>query len=251
MPAWVPCQVSRPLPVKAEQLALLTLCQHLSRGATEHLFHHLLSFPEPSFSDFHPQTKTHLHLSDFNSLVLSLVTIPNFVLIYYFSTLIQRGEPLPSQGEVDLDESLLSGFTAALRDRDIEILLHSGPWEGLSLPSSSTSFSSGRAQDKGETEQIPDLILSSETTYNSQTVDSLCSTLLRLTSPLPPPAAPSLPQPLILIATKNYYFGLGGGVVAFLRRLEEIVGQERKVEVEHVMQSHTGVKRCVLSIGWV
>lgn len=156
---------------------------------------------------------TTLHLCDFNETVLNLVTLPNLLLAYAQS---ESGQHFPQIGDLDLSPEFLSSFQSALSERGIELLFHSGPWEGLSIPST--------------TEQT--MVLTSETTYVPHGIQSLLAVLRSFRQD----------TTTTLIATKDYYFGLGGGVVAFLDALTD----EERNRVENVWTSQTGVRRSVL-----
>ncbi|CAO1639310.1 unnamed protein product [Sympodiomycopsis kandeliae] len=171
---------------------------------------------------------TELHLCDFNSTVLNLVTLPNLLLSYYFALHSSSQEELPDRGDVDLGEEFLTSFMSTLSERGISLHFHSGPWH-RSLCSE---------QNKKET-----LVLTSETTYNVQGIESLLDVLKGLT------ISSQDGKMDTLVATKDYYFGLGGGLTAFLNAVErDSEGQVEWKEVKTVRQFETGVKRRILGV---
>lgn len=192
----------------------------------------LLSLPPPTSP---PSTPTTIHLCDYNLKVLELVTLANLLLAYHFIT---ATSPDLMTGELDLTPEFLQGFTESLEARSIRLAFHSGPWEGLDL-SSTTADQAAKA----------DYIFTSETTYTPTTIDSLLSTLHRLARPTTSSAVQT--GTTILVATKNYYFGLGGGVHALRQAL--LAGSSIDAATawaEEVTSTTKGVARSVLGIGW-
>lgn len=199
---------------------------------------------------------TYLHLCDFNTHVLTLVTLPNLLLAYYFAT----AEHIDDAGEVDVTDELVEAFQASLQERRIHLAFHAGPWEGLDLGADGSEEKQGEeavaVQSTRRTDITADLILTSETTYNPSGIATLIEVMRNISAPSSPstpgPHAPlSTSASTSLVATKNYYFGLGGGVHALLAGLEE---DDRKSGWKHAMREERavrgGVARSVLSVGW-
>lgn len=179
-----------------------------------------------------------LHLCDFNETVLNLVTLPNLLLAYAFAQAVKEQKPFATTGDVDLTPEFLSEFETALRRRSVEIFFHSGPWEKLSLDDDSSWEMKSNAKT---------LVLTSETTYSLSGIESLLDVIKSLTEA----STASGGEVTSLIATKEYYFGLGGGVVAFLNALQEDAVKDGSVkwsEVETLCQWEKGVRRRVLSV---
>ncbi|PWY99593.1 hypothetical protein BCV70DRAFT_162105 [Testicularia cyperi] len=173
---------------------------------------------------------THLHLSDYNADVLSLVTLPNLILAWYNSPaseafrrdqglqlaraeaqeLDRRGQShfdtslstLPTQlqeGELSLTPELITAFVSSLERYAVRLGFYSGSWSHFP-----PALTPGRPLD---------LILTSETIYSLHSLPSLVS-LLRQYSSFHP-SITTTTATTVLVAAKVIYFGVGGGVESF------------------------------------
>ncbi|CAO1628736.1 unnamed protein product [Parajaminaea phylloscopi] len=228
-----------------------------------YLLQHLLSaHPGPEDAAKPVSPHTHLHLCDYNRKVLQLVTLPNLLLAYHFSRAEQQGQPI-APGELDLTPEFLDAFCSDLQSRGIQIHFHSGPWSGLQL---------GAATDRGGDAVHADLILTSETTYSLSGVHDLVQVVQRISRGAAAAAFPSStqssatitdgelaelllhddqerppPPTACLVSTKDYYFGLGGGVLALQQALQATsIAHWTRV----VREFKAGVARTVLCLGW-
>lgn len=134
-------------------------------------------------------------------------------------------------GELEVDENLLLKFQHALASHEIELRFFYGGWDSLHL--------ANRA----------DLVLSSETVYSLSSLPSLCRVLHSLcwtTSKDQHDAGIAPNSTLCLVAAKVLYFGVGGGVDAFVRELEMQGGWHSQKRTQ-VM----GVGRAVIKAGWL
>ena len=134
-------------------------------------------------------------------------------------------------GELEVDENLLLKFQHALASHEIELRFFYGGWDSLRL--------ANRA----------DLVLSSETVYSLSSLPSLCRVLHSLcwpTSKDQHDAGIAPNSTLCLVAAKVLYFGVGGGVDAFVRELEMQGGWHSQKRTQ-VM----GVGRAVIQAGWL
>ncbi|KAN0060689.1 hypothetical protein ACQY0O_007347 [Thecaphora frezii] len=185
-----------------------------------YLLQHLLNDPSTSNAPH----DTVLHLCDYNSQVLRLVTLPNLILTWYFSSaahgyrtsaqtlqarqqeseqLKKRGQDhfdlAPSSsaaeaeaGELSLDEPLLDAFQQSLRERRIALRFFSGSWQGLQaqpiLAANLTSSSAPIPTDATTvaTEGYFDVILTAETIYSLETLPLLVDVLRRCCRPSQP-----------------------------------------------------------------
>lgn len=163
-----------------------------------------------------------------------------------------------------MTDELVEAFQASLRERRIHLAFHAGPWEGLNFAADGSDEKQGEEAAAITTSEQPsskaihaDLILTSETTYNPSGIATLIEVMRNISAPSPPFSTSDPPAPLStsattsLVATKNYYFGLGGGVHALLAGLEE---DDRKSGWKHAMREERavrgGVARSVLSVRW-
>ncbi|KAL4798182.1 hypothetical protein BDV19DRAFT_357218, partial [Aspergillus venezuelensis] len=187
--------------------------------------------------------KTHFTLADYNSAVLRLVTLPNFLLTWnHYTTSL---EPSPqSEGEneaeqqqqeeegyLDITPELLSRFTADLSRRGITLNFISGAWSPsfVDLVFASPELSNART-----------LILASETIYSPASLGAFSETLLEL-------LRRSSGDTKALIAAKKVYFGVGGGIDEFLGVIRGMSGSELVVEERKDVKSE-GVGRIILEV---
>ncbi|PWN30287.1 hypothetical protein BDZ90DRAFT_229298 [Jaminaea rosea] len=204
-----------------------------------YILRHLIQQDVPVQGSAAPSA-TYLHLCDYNAKVLQLVTLPNLLLAYHFARHQHDQAVPPPNGELDLDPQLLSQFRNDLTNKGVEISFHAGPWDGL------------RLDDRSGLQEQPyaNLVLTSETTYRQDVVRSLVATMRSLLVGVGEGEADGV----ALVATKDYYFGLGGGVMALKDALSEDdtahAQSGRLAQVETRSQSTAGVKRSVLAVSW-
>ncbi|KAF8520945.1 hypothetical protein BU17DRAFT_88545 [Hysterangium stoloniferum] len=191
-----------------------------------------------------------IHLQDYNSVVLQLVTLPNVILAWYSSPASEsyRAQEDPhalelnfsEAGELALSPELLSAFTASLQDRNIGLNFISGSWNDTDTWIR-------------EKDIRYDLVLSSETIYRMASLPSFIA-LLRSSSRVSHGTETGAPQdaggeppprPICLVAAKVIYFGVGGGVMGFERAIEEAGGQ-----CITVFEQKAGVSRRIMQIIW-
>lgn len=128
-------------------------------------------------------------------------------------------------GDVIIDEALLEAFKASLHLHNITLRFISGAWSNFVFTST-----------LGEI----DFILTSETIYKTASVPSLISVMKRSRDKV---GGPRQTPPVIFVAAKVLYFGVGGGVKEFARAVEEEDGETEVVwEVTH------GVGRQILRV---
>lgn len=139
-----------------------------------------------------PQTFT---LSDYNSSVLRLATLPNLLLTWATTTSPPLISPTESSqtGDIELTPEILTSFRAALTQNQITLNFLSGSWspELASLIPSS-------APDMGT------LVLGAETIYSPAATDAFVEILMILLRRVKMAKA--------MVAAKKFYFGVGGSV---------------------------------------
>ncbi|KAF8880028.1 hypothetical protein BD779DRAFT_1612805 [Infundibulicybe gibba] len=183
-------------------------------------------------SPSHAGQETYLHLQDYNSSVLELITFPNILLTWcteFHSPIIRfQGyrNSLPATGDTDdnnmeITRELKSAFLSSLDDYQLRIRFFSGSW---------ASF------DAEQTGGVYHLVLSSETIYQRESLYSLLRLLEHCTG--------RGDQSVCLVAAKIIYFGVGGGVSEFLAALEH------KAQVETVWEQLSGVARRIMRVRW-
>ncbi|WWC99044.1 hypothetical protein V866_005938 [Kwoniella sp. B9012] len=221
-------------------------------------------------------TKTTFHVQDYNSLVLSLVTLPNLILatIPYLppEVLHQPNDEedveevvpdLENPGNLVLSPQLVEGFRKLLEERNIELKFTYGHWSGFA----------GDLQKEGE--EGYGLVLTAETIYAEDSNASLLSVLknaikrtkalgggeniihkeevrledsldnLKVDDGWKNIALKEQGDGFILVAAKILYFGVGGGLTAFLNRVEDNEGWWKGVK-----DWTKGVGRKVVQVGW-
>lgn len=158
------------------------------------------------------------------------------LLTWYFHSNEEK-EDQGQQGEVELSDEIIDGFLDDLQKHKIDIQFYSGHWEGLTVIN---------AIDIGS---LPNIILTSETIYSTETMPILIDTLEEAYkgSLVETKARSDSIQmdKLCLVAAKVVYFGVGGGVYAFEQEL-----QRRHASTKTVWKSEKGVSRVVLQIDW-
>ncbi|KAL4951317.1 hypothetical protein BDW69DRAFT_186521 [Aspergillus filifer] len=190
--------------------------------------------------------KTYFTLADYNSAVLRLVTLPNFLLTWnlYITSLAptpqtegeneaqkQGEEEGEEEGYLDITPELLSRFTTDLSRRGITLSFISGAWSPsfVGLVFASPELSSAKT-----------LILASETIYSPASLAAFSGTLLEL-------LRRSSGESEALIAAKKVYFGVGGGIDEFLGVIRGMSGSELVVEERKDVKSE-GVGRIILEV---
>ncbi|KAJ2800533.1 hypothetical protein H4R21_003139 [Coemansia helicoidea] len=91
-----------------------------------------------------------------------------------------------------------------------------------------------------------DLILTSETIYDTASYSRLHSLLACLLAKPAPGSSPSLPPPMILVAAKSIYFGLTGSVLSF----KQFVRTRGVFDVTNVWESGGSMGREILRMTW-
>ena len=174
-------------------------------------------------------------------------------------------------GDVDLTPSLLDAFRASLAKHSIRLCFSAGSWDTF-IP-----------RESPPTENVVgdspyDLIITSETIYRMSNVPSLLG-VLRMASATSPSSIPSTQnirspgflstllsrsrspatptavnadetawtwsKPLVLVAAKVLYFGVGGSVDEF-----ESMAQEQGANIVIVHETKIGVGRKILRLSW-
>lgn len=156
------------------------------------------------------------------------------MLTWYFSppgkAALGHSQSALEAGDLEVDEDSLLKFQDALAYHQIELRFFYGGWDSLQLAT--------RA----------DLVLSSETVYSLSSLHSFCRVLHSLcwpTSQEQQDAGIAPYSTLCLVAAKVLYFGVGGGIDAFIRELEMQGGWHTTKRTQV-----TGVGRAVIQAGW-
>ncbi|GBE89149.1 Histidine protein methyltransferase 1 [Sparassis crispa] len=244
---------------------------------TLYLLHQLFSSqPTPE------RPETHVHLQDYNDLVLRLVTLPNVILAWYMSpasasyrssALSSNSDPEADQdphppadptqlGELPLTPALTGAFRASLQEHKISLRFFSGSWGTFDLQAAGGSY---------------DIILTSETIYRTDSLPSLVDLMWRACGGAGPTVdkadvqheesadarpledlvsaqlsiSPSA-QYHCLVAAKLVYFGVGGGVSEFVHAVEDAPLSTRRERgaVQTVWERKQGVSRRVMRVVW-
>ncbi|KAM3074834.1 hypothetical protein ACMFMG_008247 [Clarireedia jacksonii] len=166
-----------------------------------------------------------LGLADYNPTVLQLVTLPNVILSWAQAT---KSDSWEVEGELDIDEALISEFTSSLHSHSIRLSFFSGAWspEFVSLVSK-------------EMEQPCEkmMIVGAETIYSPAALKAFAQTLMALLEP----SAETVKT--ALIGAKKIYFGVGGSIEDFIEDVSA-----RGALVERVREESDGVRRAVVEV---
>ncbi|KAI1962985.1 hypothetical protein LOZ58_002609 [Ophidiomyces ophidiicola] len=178
--------------------------------------------------------------ADYNIEVLKLVTLPNIILTWYFSKH-PKAEPA---SEIDVNLSLLESFQKDLSARGISLSFISGAWSPRLVDLIAS------VSDANETRSFKTFILASETIYSPTSLVSFAETLSSLLlqrHERNSGAFQDQVKPEALVAAKELYFGVGGGVDEFLVALESVAGS--KLLATRGMETMSpGVRLTVLNI---
>ncbi|TGO22520.1 hypothetical protein BPAE_0164g00070 [Botrytis paeoniae] len=167
-----------------------------------------------------------LGLADYNPTVLQLVTLPNILLSW---AQITNSESWEVEGELDIDEALISGFISALTSRNINISLFSGAWspDFVSLVTEKLHVSCENT-----------IIIGAETIYSPAALKAFAETLMSLLD------LSTGSNKTALIGAKKVYFGVGGSIEDFI---EDVTA--RGALVTQVREESDGVRRAVIEVG--
>ena len=192
-----------------------------------------------------------LILADYNHFVLSLVTFPNVLLMWYYRThLAKDEEEWDDEGEVEITEPLITDFLADLRRRKIELGFLSGGWgrEFVELVLDELGEDEEKAKEKEEEEL---LILGAETIYSPAALSSFADTVMGILAAgrKDGQRGEKEGERTALVAAKKVYFCVGGSMEDFCGRIGELGGGEwgtRRVREERI-----GVWREAVEVGRV
>ena len=175
-----------------------------------------------------PRSRFHFTLSDYNDEILRLSTWAN-VLLASRQTLENRQTSYSSDDteSVEVNEVLISDSHKLWQKASISFKFISGPW--------GKDFEGATASPLLE-EHRNLLILASETIYDLKSLPMFTETVINLLRQHGRSAR-------AWIAAKKLYFGVGGGVDAFLEEVQKRGGDVR--EIMHIAQ---GVSRVVLEV---
>ncbi|TEY81835.1 hypothetical protein BOTCAL_0031g00270 [Botryotinia calthae] len=166
-----------------------------------------------------------LGLADYNPTVLQLVTLPNVLLSW---AQITKSDSWEAEGELDIDEALISEFISALTSRNINISLFSGAW--------SQDFVS-LVTDKLHLSCENTIIIGAETIYSPAALKAFAETLMALLD------LSTGPNKTALIGAKKVYFGVGGSIEDFI---EDVIAHG--AQVTQVREESDGVRRAVIEV---
>ncbi|WWC59857.1 uncharacterized protein I303_102419 [Kwoniella dejecticola CBS 10117] len=261
---------------------------------TIYILRSLLASSSASVQSHGHKGKTILHLQDYNSLVLSLVTLPNLLLaaIPFLPTEALHAPAddedvesilpdLENAGQLVITPTLIEAFKGLLESRNVELRFTYGHWSGLAKDLRSGNqwrgeggHGEGKGGGEGEGEEGYDLVLTAETIYAEDNNASLLSVLreavrtrrgegqegivqkeevkledslgeLKVVDEWKSRPLREQGEGFVLIAAKILYFGVGGGLTAFLNQVEESKGWWKDVK-----QWTKGVGRKVVQVGW-
>jgi hypothetical protein len=187
--------------------------------------------------------------TDYNESVLLDATISNIVLNchqeddnYDKDSLAAETTPIREGDCHDADDEDAAGDKVPVEDVVLEhLVLGSGDWLDMSqqlLNVSSSSSSSSSPTSKLPVDGKFDLIVAAETTYTELAARETAMLLYRHLRPN---------SGLALVATKRYYFGVGGGVDAF-RMYAERLYDSFVIETVDVVDNGSGNIREVLRV---
>lgn len=185
-------------------------------------------------------------LSDFNYDVLRLVTVPNLI-IHWASTLepsklhelcvsqpaadqsTETDAPMLNNDEVLITEALIDEFVRQLSEYNVGLLFVSGSW--------------GRQFNTLLSSTPIDLIITSETIYSPESLPIVAESLIDILT------QSNVPKSSCLIASKNFYFGVGGSVTEFVTYLKNKKLERFSIGVNEIHDSQ--LKRSLVTLTYI
>ncbi|KAK6842686.1 origin recognition complex subunit Orc5 [Apiospora arundinis] len=174
-------------------------------------------------------------LADYNSAVLELVTLPNFLLAWVRQEASDSSVgAFLSEGELEINQEVIMGFKQFLADRKITLDFFSGAWstELVGLMSKRTEETATPSGSKKTT-----TIIGAETIYSPFALQSFTDTTLALLEQ--EKALQNTAE--LLVGAKKLYFGVGGSLDDFVSK-----ARERGAKVDQVREETEGVRRGVV-----
>jgi protein-histidine N-methyltransferase len=183
------------------------------------------------------RTQFRFTLSDYNDEVLRLSTWANVLLATRQELDHRKGAPSTNVEEsLEMSEGLARECLNLWQEVGISFSFISGPW-GKEFEGRATRSSTESCTDYPTTLQHPNLlILASETIYDLQSLPAFTDTVINL-------LRQHRGDSRAWIAAKKLYFGVGGGVDAFVQEVENRGGAVREI-----MNITQGVGRVVLEV---
>jgi protein-histidine N-methyltransferase len=192
------------------------------------------------------QTKNALELAvaDYNPSVLRLVTVPNLLLSWAQC----RQSDWQDEGEMEIDEEVLTAFTSDLAASNIGIELFSGAWGEEFVRLVKAKMGDGEVEG-------PLTVIGTETIYSPFALQSFAEVLSRILGPKDGEGGEKETgkrkekekerDAVALVGAKMVYFGVGGSVEDFC---EEV--KRRGGSTEQIREETEGVRRTVMEVRW-
>ena len=171
-----------------------------------------------------------LTVCDFNISVLTHSTISNLFLTWCASSSLLSDS---AEDDIELTPQLTDRFLKDLANRNITINALSGPW--------GPDFLDLLPQISNDVEKkVTTMVLASETIYSLTTLIPFTQTLISIIRT----AIRNGGSAFGMVAAKQVYFGVGGGVEDFIREVKSIGGYSKTLWE----REGTGVGRVVLGV---
>lgn len=166
-----------------------------------------------------------LSFADYNPSVLQLVTLPNVLLSW---AQWQSGSSWDAEGELDIDDELLSSFIGGLQGRNITLSFFSGAWSPEFVQLVTSQWHNATS---------PLLVLAAETIYSPMALRAFTESLMTILD------AEERGDASALVAAKKIYFGVGGSIEDFCGAV-----RARGGVVEQIREESDGVRRAVVKV---
>ncbi|CAG8549464.1 4385_t:CDS:2 [Ambispora gerdemannii] len=158
---------------------------------------------------------------DYNEQVIKLVTIPNILLN---TSLRPQATDIDNQGIAQVN---VANNESVIREMCKRSRFFAGDWNGLV----------DALDIKSEKEKY-DLILTSETIYNENSIEKLYNVIKNVLK---------RPNGVVLVSSKTMYFGVGGGILPF----RQLVERDNMFDVEVVYTVTSHLRREILEMRFV
>ena len=158
------------------------------------------------------RTATKFIVADYNQSVLEVATIPNILLTWATSS-----GMLNTKDTLEVTTEVKRSFLESMTANRVSVDAISGAW--------SSAFVDIFLSLSQLTGQEHVLILASETIYSPASLQSFTSTLVQILRAIKQKGS----RPIALIASKKFYFGVGGGIDDFVAQLKQSGGNSQIV----------------------
>ncbi|MBW0493602.1 hypothetical protein O181_033317 [Austropuccinia psidii MF-1] len=182
------------------------------------LFKLLIDKPNQQINNHNQIPQIKITLQDFNSDVLKLLTLPNILLAFYHAHQLDQNKILKASDDLEITQELKSNFITFLNFHQLEFEFIHGPWSTFQP-------------------EPCNLIYSSETIYSLDSIQDFVKIIFKHKTLV------DKSKPIILVAAKTIYFGVGGGYHILKELVEGLSGT-----IDLINSDQVGIGKVVMKI---